>query len=84
MVVTPSKSMAPATIRVRVGVAPDADNRVLNVIADSGAYYRSSEIQLDGDRARRASWWSSSRASPAAVTPCRACCGMRTDAAPHR
>jgi hypothetical protein len=53
MVVTPSKSMAPATIRVRVGVEPDADNRVLNVIADSGAYYRSSEIQLDGDRAPR-------------------------------
>ncbi len=45
--------MAPATIRVRVGVEPDADNRVLNVIADSGAYYRSSEIQLDGERAPR-------------------------------
>jgi hypothetical protein len=53
MVVTPSKSMAPATIRVRVGVEPAAENRVLNVIADSGAYYRSSEIQLDGERAPR-------------------------------
>jgi hypothetical protein len=59
MVVTPSKSMAPATIRVRVGVEPAADNRVLNVIADSGAYYRSSEIQLDGERARACSWSSS-------------------------
>jgi hypothetical protein len=45
--------MAPATIRVRLVVEPSADNRALNVIADSGGYYRSSEIQLDGDRAPR-------------------------------
>jgi hypothetical protein len=53
MVVTPSKSMAPATIRVRVSVEPAADNRLLHVTADSGEYYRSSEIQLDGESAPR-------------------------------
>jgi hypothetical protein len=53
MIVTPSKSMAPATIRVRVALEPAAENRVLNVIADSGDYYRSSEIQLDGEHAPR-------------------------------
>jgi hypothetical protein len=53
MVVTPARSMAPATIRVRVGVEPAASNRVLHVVADSGDYYRSSEIQLDGERAPR-------------------------------
>jgi hypothetical protein len=53
MMVTPSKSMAPATIRVRMSVEPAAENRVLDVVADSGEYYRSSEIQLDGERAPR-------------------------------
>jgi hypothetical protein len=53
MVVTPARSIAPATIRVRVRVEPAASNRVLNVVADSGDYYRSSEIQLDGERTPR-------------------------------
>jgi hypothetical protein len=51
MVVSPSKAMAPATIRVRLGVAPAAENRVLDVVADSGDFYRSSQIPLDGERA---------------------------------
>ena len=38
LIVTPSKSMAPATIRVRVGVEPAAENRVLHIVADSGEY----------------------------------------------
>jgi hypothetical protein len=53
MIVTPARSIAPATIRVRVRVEPAASNRVLNVVADSGDYYRSSEIPLDGERAPR-------------------------------
>jgi hypothetical protein len=53
MAVTPSKSMAPATVRVRVSVEPAAENRVLSVIADSGEYYRSSDIELDGERSPR-------------------------------
>jgi hypothetical protein len=51
MVVTPSKSMAPATIRVRLGVEPASENRFLDVVADSGDFYRSSQIPLDGERA---------------------------------
>jgi hypothetical protein len=53
MVVTPAKAMAPATIRVRLGVEPAVENRVLDVVADSGDFYRSSEIELDGEHAPR-------------------------------
>ena len=38
---------------VRVHVPPDDANRVLEVSADSGEYYRSSRIQLDGKDAPR-------------------------------
>jgi hypothetical protein len=53
MVVTPARSFAPSTIRVRVKVEPAASNRVLSIVADSGEYYRSSQIQLDGEQAPR-------------------------------
>ena len=48
--VSPAQSFAPALLRVRVRVEPSVDNRSLEVIADSGEFYRSSEIQLEGDR----------------------------------
>jgi hypothetical protein len=48
--VSPAQSFAPAFLRVRIRVDPHADNRSLEVIADSGGFYRSSEIQLEGDR----------------------------------
>jgi hypothetical protein len=48
--VSPAQSFAPAFLRVRVRVEPNVDNRSLEVIADSGDFYRSSEIQLEGDR----------------------------------
>lgn len=51
--VTPSVSMAPATIRVVVTVEPDANNRELVVQADSGLFFTSSTVQLDGDKASR-------------------------------
>lgn len=51
--VTPSISMAPATIRVYVTVEPDANNRELVVQADSGLFFTSSTVQLDGDKAPR-------------------------------
>ncbi len=50
---SPSFSSAPATVRIRVTVAPDAANRGLAVIADSGSFSRSSEVTLEGDRAPR-------------------------------
>ena len=48
MAVSPVQSFAPANVRVRVHVPSDAVNRALEVSADSGEYYRSSRIQLDG------------------------------------
>jgi hypothetical protein len=49
--VTPNVSSAPSTVIVRATVARDADNRWLHIEADSGTFYRSSAIQLDGDKA---------------------------------
>lgn len=44
---------APATVPVTIAVEPGADNRVLVVEADSDDYYRSSSIELDGDKEKR-------------------------------
>lgn len=49
--VTPNVSNAPSTVIVRATVARDADNRWLHIEADSGTFFRSSAIQLDGDKA---------------------------------
>jgi hypothetical protein len=49
--ISPAHSFAPALLRVRVRIEPSVENRSLEVIADSGGFYRSSEIQLEGDRA---------------------------------
>ena len=49
--VTPNVSSAPSTVTVRAYVEPHQRNRVLRVEADSGAFYRSSEVQLDGEKA---------------------------------
>jgi hypothetical protein len=52
--VSPVQSFAPTNLTIRVQVQPDGDNRALEVVAESGAYYRSSRIQLDGADAPRA------------------------------
>lgn len=49
--VTPNVSNAPSTVIVKATVTRNANNRWLHIEAESGAFYRSSEIQLDGDRA---------------------------------
>jgi hypothetical protein len=49
--VSPAVSFAPAEVRIRIRVEPDATNRVMKVVADSDSFYRSSTIQLDGDQA---------------------------------
>ena len=51
MAVSPAQSFAPSNLRVRVRLEPDAQNRRLAVVADSADFYRSSEVQLDGDQA---------------------------------
>jgi hypothetical protein len=53
MAVSPLQSFAPTNLTIRVHVEPDADNRALEVVAESGEYYRSSRIQLDGADAPR-------------------------------
>jgi hypothetical protein len=53
MAVSPAQSFAPTNLTIRVRVAPDAGNRALEVVAESGAYYHSSRIQLDGADAPR-------------------------------
>ena len=49
--VSPAFSFAPATLVIRASVEPDAENRSMEVIADSPEFYRSSTIALEGDRA---------------------------------
>jgi hypothetical protein len=52
--VSPAVAFAPANLIVRAIVEADADNRAVEVIAESAEFYRSSEIQLEGDKAPRA------------------------------
>jgi hypothetical protein len=49
--VSPAFSFAPANLVIRTSVEPDAENRSMEVIADSVEFYRSSTITLEGDRA---------------------------------
>ena len=49
--VTPNVSSAPSNVIVKATITKDAANRWLSIEADSGSFYRSSAIQLDGDNA---------------------------------
>jgi hypothetical protein len=51
--VTPAVSFAPADLIVQTRVEPDAENRSMEVVAESTDFYRSSTIALEGDRAPR-------------------------------
>lgn len=53
MKVSPRQALAPVNLRVTVRIEPNADNRVLTIVADSPGFYRSSQIQLEGERAAR-------------------------------
>jgi hypothetical protein len=53
MAVSPAQSFAPSNLHVRLRLEPNTQNRTLAVTADSGEFYRSSEVQLDGERAPR-------------------------------
>jgi len=46
--VTPRISQAPAQVRIRAIVTPSAENRGLRIVADSGEFFRSSYLALDG------------------------------------
>src|SRR5262245_7725553 len=51
MQVTPAVSLEPAVLTVRVSIEPSADNRVLQIIAESADFFRSSEVQINGEHA---------------------------------
>lgn len=53
--VSPEMSIEPAWIIVQVRVEPDADNRAINIVAESADFLRSSYVQLDGEKATRVS-----------------------------
>jgi hypothetical protein len=50
---SPVHSFAPATVRIRARVEPNADNRVLTIVADGPDFYRRSDLPLDGEEAPR-------------------------------
>jgi hypothetical protein len=49
--VTPNVSSAPSNVIVKATIAKDQANRWLTVEAESGTFFRSSSIQLDGAKA---------------------------------
>jgi hypothetical protein len=51
--VFPAVAYAPANLIVRTSIAADLENRAIEIVAESDDFYRSSEIQIDGDRAPR-------------------------------
>jgi hypothetical protein len=51
--VSPKHAYAPADIIVYVVLEKNADNRTLRVSAESSDFFRSSELQLDGESAAR-------------------------------
>jgi hypothetical protein len=49
--VSPTMTRAPADVTVRVSIEAAADNRLLEVVAESADFYRSSQIPIDGANA---------------------------------
>jgi hypothetical protein len=50
---SPAVAFAPATLVVRATITADAHNRAIEVSADSGDFFRSSAIELEGENAPR-------------------------------
>ena len=53
MKVSPAVAFAPANLNVQAMIEADPGNRSIEIIAESPEFYRSSEIQLDGESAPR-------------------------------
>jgi len=53
MTVFPLQSFAPTNVSVRVSIQPHSENRALEILVDSGEFFRSSQIPLDGEHAPR-------------------------------
>jgi hypothetical protein len=55
--VSPAVAFAPATLRVQTTIEASAANRSVEIIAESEEFYRSSEMQLDGEAAPRTTYF---------------------------
>jgi len=55
--VRPRMAFAGSSVRILVRVPADAENRRLRLTIDSGDFTRSSEIDLEGQRAAEAHWF---------------------------
>ena len=53
--VSPSVAFAPANLIVRATIPADTGNRAVEIVAESEEFYRSSMIELEGDKAPRTS-----------------------------
>jgi hypothetical protein len=53
MKVSPAVAFAPANLSVQATIEAHSGNRSIEIIAESPEFYRSSEIQLDGESAPR-------------------------------
>ena len=53
MNVSPQTSFAPANLLVRLTIEPNDANRVVEIVAESNEFYRSSQVALEGDRGPR-------------------------------
>ena len=53
--VSPAVAFAPANLVVRATIPANESNRAVEIVAESETFYRSSEIQLEGDHAPRTS-----------------------------
>jgi hypothetical protein len=49
--VSPAHSFAPSNLNIRARVIPHAENRALEIVAESEDFYRSSQVPLEGDLA---------------------------------
>jgi len=53
--VSPAVAVAPANLVVRATITADSDTRAGESVAESNDFYRSSQIQLEGEKAARTS-----------------------------
>jgi hypothetical protein len=51
--VSPRMAFAPVDLHVRATIEAHPDNRVMEIVAESDSFYRSSEIPLEGEHAAR-------------------------------
>jgi|ERR1051325_11635728 len=51
--VTPAMAFAPGFVKVQASIEANAENRILEVVASSQDFYRSSEVEIDGEKAPR-------------------------------